>query len=82
MLLCMRTTLDLNDVLLQKAKQQAAREHTTLKAIVDRALRNHLSPRRPGRPYRLRWRPETGRLQPGVRLDDRDALFDLMEGRS
>jgi hypothetical protein len=31
--------------------------------------------------YRLQWRPERGRIQPGVRLDDRDALFDLMEGR-
>ena len=82
MLICMRTTLDLNDELIEKAKQQAARERTTLKAIVERALRGHLARRRPTRAYRLQWRPERGRLQPGVRLDDRDALFDLMEGRS
>jgi Arc/MetJ family transcription regulator len=81
MLLCMRTTLDLNDELLQQAKQQAARERTTLRAIVERALRSHLSKRGSDRAYRLKWRPEEGRLQPGVRLDDRDALFDLMEGR-
>ncbi len=83
MFLCMgRTTLELNDELLHKAKELAARERTTLKAIVERALRSHLSRRNPVRSYRLRWRPERGRLQPGVRLDDRDALFDLMEGRS
>jgi hypothetical protein len=29
----------------------------------------------------LRWSSERGRLQPGVNLDDRDALFDLMGGR-
>lgn len=81
MLLCMRTTLDLNDELLREARRRAARDRTSLKAVVERALRTHLSrtPRRSS--YALRWRPEEGRLQPGVRLDDRDALFDLMEGR-
>jgi hypothetical protein len=78
----MRTTLDINDELLEKAKQLAARERTTLKAVVERALRSHLTRRRPSGVYRLRWRPERGHLQPGVRLDDRDALFDLMDGRS
>lgn len=82
MLLCMRTTLDLNDRLVERAKQHAAREGTTLTAVVERALRGLLAPRRPRRTYRLQWRPERGRLQPGVRLDDRDALFDLMDGRS
>ncbi len=82
MLPCMRTTLDLNDELAEKAKQLAARERITFKALVERALRTHLARRRPTRGYRLQWHPERGRLQPGVRLDDRDALFDLMEGRS
>ncbi len=78
----MRTTFDLNDELVERAKQQAARERTTLKAIVERALRTHLARRPLTRTYRLRWRPERGRLQPGVRLDDREALFDVMDGRS
>jgi hypothetical protein len=81
MLRCMRTTIDLNDELLDRAKRQAIRERTTLKAIVERALRSHLSGRPTAGSYRLRWRTERGRLQPGVRLEDRDALFDLMEGR-
>jgi hypothetical protein len=78
----MRTSIDLNDELLEKAKREAARERTTLKAVVERALRGHLARRKPTRAYRLQWRPERGRLQPGVRLDDRDALFDLMDDRS
>lgn len=81
MLLCMRTTVDINDEILREAKRRAAQEGTTLRDIIERALRTHLmrGRRRPG--YRLQWRPERGRLQPGVRLDDRDALFDHMEGR-
>ena len=77
----MRTTLDLNEEVLRSAKQRAAREGTTLRAVVERALRSYLKggDRKSG--YRLRWRPERGRLRPGVRLDDRDALFDRMDGR-
>lgn len=81
MLLCMRTTIDLNDELLTAAKRQAATERTTLRRIIERALRGHLKkPQREGR-YKLEWRTERGRLRPGARLDDRDALFDLMDGR-
>lgn len=78
MLLCMRTTLDLNDELLRAAKRLANREGTTLKAVVERALRSLLKPA-PRKGYRLRWRTERGRLLPGVILEDRDALFDVME---
>ena len=80
MLLCVRTTIDLNDELLREAKQRATAEGTTLRRLFERALRAHL--RGGGRSgYRLSWRTEKGRVQPGVRLDDRDALFDLMDGR-
>ena len=58
-----------------------ASEGTSLRAVVERALRSYLGGgvRKSG--YRLHWRPERGRLRPGLRLDDRDALFDLMERR-
>ncbi len=83
MLLCMRTTLDLNDDLLRKAKSLAAERGVPLRRVVEDALRAFLRSRSDGsgRRYRLRWSTERGRIQPGVRLDDRDALFDLMEGR-
>lgn len=77
----MRTSIDLNDRLLTLAKQTAARRGISLRELVEQALRAYLEPKakRPG--YRLKWRTERGRIQPGVRLDDRDALFDLMDGR-
>jgi Arc/MetJ family transcription regulator len=77
----MRTTIDLSDELLRLAKRRAVDEGTTLKAVFEDALRRYLEPRRPRSGYRLSWRVESGRLQPGVDLDDRDALFDLMDGR-
>jgi len=79
--LCMRTTLDISDELLRTAKKKAADEGRPLRHLVEAALRIYLG-RRPGSPsYRLKWRTERGRIQPGVSLDDRDALFDLMEGQ-
>jgi Arc/MetJ family transcription regulator len=81
MLLCMRTTIELNDELLREVRRRAAREGTSLKAVIERALRAHLAKSQPRRGYTLRWHSETGTLQPGARLDDREALFDLMEGR-
>ena len=77
----MRTTVELNDEILREAKRRAAQESTTLRDIIERALRAHLMKGRRRAGYRLQWKTERGRLQPGVRLDDRDALIDLMEGR-
>lgn len=81
MLLCMRTTVDLTDALLRRAKKRAAEDGVTLREVIEAALRGYLAPRRGGADYALRWRTERGRLLPGVNLDDRDALFDLMDGR-
>jgi len=75
-----RTTLTINDDLLRQLRKRAADEGRPLKELVNRLLRDALRP--PARkPFKLRWRTERGKVQPGVRLDDRDALFDLMEGR-
>ena len=76
----MRTTLDINDELFRRAKRRAADEGEPFRAIVENALRFYLTKKPQARPYRLRWHTESGTMQPGVRLDDRDALFDLMDG--
>ena len=81
MVMCMRTTIDIGDELLRQAKRRAADEGTPLRAVVEAALRSYLGARPRPSGYRLRWRTESGRVMPGVRLDDRDALFDLMDGR-
>jgi hypothetical protein len=78
----MRTTIDISDELLRQAKKRAADERTPLRRLIEAALRLYLSGRPRGRGYKLHWRTEKGRLRPGVRLDDRDALLDLMDGRS
>jgi len=81
MLLCVRTTLDISDEVLRQAKRRAADEGAPLRQIVESALRLYLAGRPRQRAYKLRWRVESGRILPGVRLDDRDVLLDVMEGR-
>ncbi|MCY4660717.1 MAG: type II toxin-antitoxin system VapB family antitoxin [Acidobacteria bacterium] len=75
----MRTTVDINDALLQAAKSRAARDRRSLKAVVDQALREFLSRRQrtdaDGPPIPV----FRGRgVQPGVDLTDNAALEDLM----
>lgn len=82
MLICMRTTLNLDDDLMRRAKAEALRSGRTLTSLVEDALREALS--RHSRPaaeaYRVR--PYAGRgLAPGVDLDDSAALLDLLDGR-
>ncbi len=81
MLLCMRTTLEINEQLFRRAKKRAAEAGTPFRAIVEAALLAHLEGRPVHRKYKFRWRTECGKVMPGVRLDDRDALFDLMDRR-
>ena len=78
----MRTTINLNDELLRSAKRRAVSEGTSLRAVVERALRSYLEggARKPDYRLRIGDRNADG-CRPGVRLDDRDTLFDLMEGR-
>ncbi|HUR78267.1 MAG TPA: hypothetical protein VMZ22_09995 [Acidimicrobiales bacterium] len=77
----MRTTLSIDDSLLKKAKREAARTGKPLGAIVDDALRVLFAggaSRRP--PVRLETDGGSG-VQPGVDLEDKDALADLLDRR-
>jgi len=78
----MRTTLDLDDALLRKAKRKAADEGITLTAVIEAALGQYLAPaRRSGEPFRLDLLTKKGRRVPGVNIADRDRLYERMEGR-
>ena len=77
----MRTTLDLNNELMRQVKRRAAAENTSVRAVIECALRTHLGRPRKRVDYRLRWRTERGTLQPDAGIEDRGALFDRMEGR-
>jgi plasmid stability protein len=83
MLICMRTTLNLDDELMRVARQRAAQTGRTMTEILELALRELLDREsRPATGYRLRWVTVRGRAQPTVDLTDRDALLDRMEGRA
>jgi len=82
MLLFMRTTVDINDEVLRLAKREAAKRRMPLRELVERALRAHLAAPGVRAPHTLSWTPESGRLLPGARVDDRDSLFDIMDGRA
>jgi hypothetical protein len=77
----MRTTIEIGDELLRQLKRKAADEGLTIRQIVETALRVYLGKPLKRKAYQLKWKTERGRILPGVRLDDRDALFDLMDGR-
>ncbi len=78
----MRTTLSFDDHLFREAKELAVRDGDTLTQLVERAVRRYLDHRRaPPAPYRLELLTTEGRPTPGVNFDDRDALYEWMEGR-
>jgi Arc/MetJ family transcription regulator len=76
----MRTTIRLDDDLLQRAKREALDRGTTLTAVIEDALRRALSPAGSDRqePFRMRTFHGDG-VRPGVDLDDTAALLDLMD---
>lgn len=78
----MRTTLDFDDRLLREAKKRAAEEGETLTRLLEKALRNYLRPQKnQDKPFRLQLLTKKGRVVPGVNWDDRDSLYERMEGR-
>ena len=77
----MRTTVRLDEALMQEVKRYAAERSTTLTRVIEEALREKLNKREAAaqKPYRLPTH-RGGGLQPGVNLDDNSALLDLMDG--
>ena len=80
MILCMRTTIDIDDDVFLRIKERALKGSRTLREEVNGLLRLALARRR-RTAYRFEWKTYEGSLMPGVDLDDRDSLFDRMEGR-
>jgi hypothetical protein len=76
----MRTTINLSDELLARAKQAALDSGKTLTAIIEEALQERLARSKDGDLPEVRITTFGGSgLQPDVDLDDSAALLDLME---
>ena len=80
----MKTTIEIQDALLRRAKALAARRNTTLRAVLEAALRDALAQETAGnQAAAVRTHTFGGRgLQPGLAWDDWSTLRDLAyEGR-
>jgi plasmid stability protein len=82
MLICMRTTLHLDDDLMAEVKALAARRHRTMTSVVEESLRRLLAdalqpPQR--RRVKLPVSTRTGGPRPGVDLNNNAALQDLLD---
>jgi hypothetical protein len=78
----MRTTLNIDDELMKSVKRKAAEVGLTITEVIEEALRENLYRKKnEKKPFRLRWVTVKGKLQAGVDLTDRDALYERMEGR-
>jgi plasmid stability protein len=76
-----RTTLALDDDILKKLKEAAARQGRTMQSLTNDLLRQALGPFERRRPLKLTLQGWEAEELPGVDLLDRDKLFDLMEQR-
>lgn len=79
----MKTTLEVTDALLSRVKVLAAREGTTVRALVEEGLRRILDERKGRGPFRLRHASFAGNgLQPGQREGDWAEIRQMIyEGR-
>lgn len=71
----MKTTLDISDPLLKEARKVAARERTTLRALVEQGLRQVVAEKKRRRAFRLRKASFKGR---GLRTELAGAGWDRL----
>ncbi len=78
----MKTTIDIADGLLKRAKKKARDEHRTLRDVIEESLRRLLADDDQARkPFRLKDGSVEGNgLQPGIREGDWNQLRDLIYG--
>ena len=54
MVVCMKTTVEITDALLEDARRAAEKDKTTVRALIEEGLRLALKARRQREPFRLR----------------------------
>ena len=77
----MKTTIDISEALLERAREHARRESRPLREIVEEALQQRLDAAPTQEPFRLRRHTFRGRgLQQGVPEGDWDRIRELIYG--
>jgi len=77
----MKTTVEIDDQLFERAKQQAAREGITLEALINRALRSLIAPRpASAKSYELDFPVVHDERPAAVYVADRQSLYEMDEG--
>ncbi len=79
MVICMKTTLIIDDSVMADLRREAARQNRTMSEIVETALR--LLFRAPKRKQKTRPIPTFSGGREFVDIADRNALYDVMERR-
>ena len=75
----MKTTIEISDDLLNRAKKRARTENKTLREIVEEALRHRLTSPQPKKSFTYRPHTFKGKgLQPGLVEGDWAAIRDLI----
>ena len=77
--ICMRTTLDLDDRVLQQAKRHALDQGETLTRFIERAIRAQLAVPAQVPAFRLSLLTKKGKARPDIDWDDRDSIYEHME---
>jgi hypothetical protein len=86
MFFCMKTTVDLPDELLIRAKKRAAETRTPLRLLIERGLRRELASssahKRARRiPRKIKWVVAAGGLPPGLDVSDRSSLLSWIRSQ-
>ena len=77
----MKTTVEIDDQLLTRAKEAARRRKTTLRRLIEQGLRHELSQKPKAKPYRMKdVSVGGGGLLPGVDLSDPDQFLRAAYG--
>jgi len=75
----MKTTIEIADDLLERAKRQASREKRTLREIIEEALRKQLAAHKGAEPFRLKRHTFKGKgLQAPIAEGDWITVRDLI----
>jgi hypothetical protein len=77
----MKTTLNIDDTVMGRLRREAARQGKTMSELVEAALRLLFQSAPQSKKKKLRPLPTFHGGKPLVDIADRNALYDVMEGR-